>query len=299
MYSRINGNVQQKGTVREGGGMNSWSFGGAIDVAPNLSIGITLNFFSGSYTYDREYSEIDSKNFYTVFPNDFNYWTYTNTIKSDLSGFNALFGLMYRSPGKYKIGATVRIPTTYEISETFTDDGFSEFDNGETRSASNVGETKYKVVTPLVISGGISVQPIDWLLLAGDAEYTDWTQMEFDTDNSDLLDENRLIKKSMRETWNLRGGAEVSIWQIGLKLRAGIEWKPSPWKDDKTENDQMNYTTGIGFMLDESSMVNASYSYGSWKTFRNNYTLNSSIISRTSEELVKTQTISLTFSHRF
>jgi long-subunit fatty acid transport protein len=299
LFPILTDSVQQTARILEGGGINHWSFGGGIDIAKNLSLGVTLNFVSGSYTYDREYTESDSRNVYVLYPYDFNHWIYTNAIKSDLSGFNALFGLMYRQPGKFRVGATVRIPTTYEISETFTDEGTSYFDNSaKPYTASTVGETKYKVTTPLVLSGGLSVQPLDWLLLAGDAEYTDWTQVEFDTDNPVLIQENRNIKKWMRETWNLRGGAEVSIWSIGLKLRAGMEYKPSPWKDDPTSYDQVSYTGGFGFMIDENSSINASYALGVWKTFRDNYYWESTPASRTSES-VTTNTINVTFSHRF
>jgi long-subunit fatty acid transport protein len=297
--SILTGNVQQTGKILESGGLNHWSFGGGIDIAPNLSFGISLNFVSGSYSYDREFTEVDTRNVYSIFPDNFHDWTYTSTIKSDLTGFNALFGLLYRKPGKFQIGGTVRIPTTYDISETFTDDGLSKFDDGFTASfALPAGETKYKVVTPLVLSGGISVQPLDWLLLAGDAEYTDWTEMEFDSNNPDLIQENRNIKKWMRNTWNLRGGTEVSIWEIGLKVRAGIEWKPSPWKNDPSSYDQWAYTVGLGLVIDESSSINASYALGSWKTFRDNYSWGNTPASRTSET-VTTNTINITFSHKF
>jgi long-subunit fatty acid transport protein len=301
LFPVLTDSVQQTAKILEGGGINHWSFGGAIDIAPNLSVGITLNFVSGSYSYDREYTETDSRNVYKssyTFPYNFDHWTYTSTVKSDLSGFNALFGLMYRKPGKFRVGGTVRIPTTYDISETFTDDGVSKFDDGRTASATSGGETKYKVTTPFVISGGISVQPLDWLLLAGDAEYTDWTEMEFDSNNPDLIQENRNIKKWMRDTWNLRGGTEVSIWDLGLKLRAGIEWKPSPWKNDPSDYDQWTYTAGLGFVVDESSSINASYALGSWKTFRDNYFWDITPASRTSE-IVTTNTINITFSHKF
>jgi len=301
LYPVLTDSVQQTAKVMEGGGMNHWSFGGAIDIAPNLSAGVTLNFASGSYTYDREFTESDSRNIYKSsysFPYNFNSWTYSSTITSDITGFNALFGLMYRNPGKYRVGATVRIPTTYDITETFTDDGISKFDDGTNASTASNGHTTYKVTTPLVLSGGFSVQPIEWLLLAGDAEYTDWTQMEFTTDNPDLIQENRNIKNWMRETWNLRGGAEATIFDWGLILRAGIESKPSPWKGDPSSYNQLIYTAGIGLLVDGNSTFNASFAFGSWNTFRDNYVWGSTPASRTSES-VTTQTINVTFSHRF
>jgi long-subunit fatty acid transport protein len=102
----------------------------------------------------------------------------------------------------------------------------------------------------------------------------------------------------MRDTWNLRGGAEFSILDLGFKLRAGIEWKPSPWKNDPSNYDQWTYTAGFGLALDESSSINASYALGSWKTFRDNYFWDNTSASRTSE-LVTTNTINITFSHEF
>lgn len=303
IFPVLTDSVQQTGKVLEGGGLNHWSFGGAIDLAKGLSVGITLNFASGSYSYDRVYTESDSRNVYHstyAFPYNFDHWTYTSTIKSDLSGFNALFGIMYRESGKFRVGATVRTPTTYDISENFTNEGRSFFDDGYSADFSTAGSTKYKVVTPMVLSGGFSVQPVYWLLLAGDAEYTDWTEMEFDSDNPDLIQENRNIKNWMRDTWNLHGGAEITLWKIGLKLRGGIEWKPSPWKSDANTSvyDQLLYTTGVGILIDESSSFDVSFALGDWKTFRDNYYWGNSPASQTSE-LVTTKAINITFSHRF
>jgi long-subunit fatty acid transport protein len=122
--------------------------------------------------------------------------------------------------------------------------------------------------------------------------------VEFDSNNPDLIQENRNIRNWLRDTWNLRGGAEASIWSIGLKLRAGIEWKPSPWKNDPSDYDQMIYSAGIGYEVDESSSFNISYALGNWKTFRDNYFWGSGPASRTSES-VTTNTVNLTFSHKF
>jgi len=294
LFPVVTDSVQQTGKVMEGGGLNHWSFGGGIDIAKNLSFGVTLTIISGSYSYDRGFTESNLRGVYRTF----DHWTYTSTINSDISGFNAIFGLMYRELGKFRVGATVKLPTTLDVSETFNDEGISYFNGFQPASFSSSGETKYKVTTPIVLSGGISVQPIDWLLLAGDAEYTDWTQIEFDSNNSDLIQENRNIKNWMRDTWNLRGGAEFSILDLGLKLRTGIEWKPSPWKNDPSTYDQWNYTAGLGYAIDENSTINASYALGSWKTFRDNYYWGLTPASRTSEQ-VSTSTVNITFSYKF
>jgi long-subunit fatty acid transport protein len=150
----------------------------------------------------------------------------------------------------------------------------------------------------MVLSVGASVKPTDWLLLAGDAEYTGWTDMEFDSDNTFLIQENNYIKKWMRDTWNLRGGGEVTLRNYGVKLRGGIEWKPSPWKNDPSSYDQIIYTAGVGVMIDENSTVNASFALGAWNTFRDNYYWGNTPASRTGEQ-VTTSTVNITFSYHF
>jgi long-subunit fatty acid transport protein len=158
------------------------------------------------------------------------------------------------------------------------------------------------VTTPYVLSGGISIQPLDWILVAGDAEYTDWTQMEFNTNNAALIAENSRIKNEMRATTNLRGGIEVSLFSLGLKLRAGIIDNPSPWKGDPSSRDQVYYTGGIGLQLDERTALNAAYAYGTWKSLRTNYSYinGSGVIQYVgTDETVTTSNLNLTLSYRF
>jgi long-subunit fatty acid transport protein len=310
MVSLVNGNVQQTLNILEGGGLNHWTFGGAMDVGPNLSVGVSLNFASGSYSYDQTVNENDTKNLYpaSIHPNDFNQFMYENTINDDISGFNALFGLMYRNPGKYSIGVAIRTATTYDISETYGESASSQFKTPDASGnysyfyPSTGNSTKYKITSPYVLSGGISIQPLDWLLVAGDAEYTDWTQMEFNTNNTDLIKENSLIKNEMRATTNLRGGIEVSLFKLGLKLRAGIIDNPSPWKGDPSSRDQLYYTGGIGLQLDERTVLNAAYAYGTWKSLRTNYSyLDGSGVTQYvgTDEAVTTSNFNLTLSYRF
>jgi long-subunit fatty acid transport protein len=302
----VTDSVQQKGTVSEGGGINSWSFGGAIEIAKGLSLGLGVNYLSGSYTYDRVYTESDSRRVYllNLKRTDFNRFEYESTINSDINGYNVLIGLMYNKQGRYKLGLTVRTPTYYDISEDFSDIGTSLFYNlvdGQNQYYfRQTGSTKYTVKTPMILSAGASVQATDWLLVAGDAEYTDWTQMEFTNDNPDLIDENRVIRDVFRATTNLRGGAEISLLNYGVKLRAGVVYNPSPYKGDPTSYDQLYYTAGIGGALEDNVFLNASLAFGKWNSFRDNYYLSGldTPASRTSESIT-TNSVNVTLSYRF
>jgi long-subunit fatty acid transport protein len=304
LYPLVKDNVQQEGVVREGGGLNNWSLGGAIDIAKNLSLGAGFNLLSGSYTYDRVYTENDSKGLYQTYDpkarkTDFDRFRYQSTINSDISGYNMLIGLMYRKQGRYKIGFTVRTPTSYEISEDFSEVGTAWYDNGDRYEMKKPGSTKYNVRTPVVLGGGASFQVTDWMMLAGDAEYTDWTQMEFTNDNPDLIEENRVIRDVMQATTNLRGGAEFTLFDLGLKLRGGVVYNPSPYKGDPKDYDQLYYTAGLGIVVDENVLLNASYAIGKWKTYRDNYYVPDLTPPSRTNESVNTQTLNVTLSYRF
>jgi long-subunit fatty acid transport protein len=299
LFPLVTDSVQQESSVMEGGGLNSWSFGGAIEMAKGFTLGVGINILSGSYTYDRVFTETDARNVYRAWPYDFNRFRYESSVTSDISGYNVLIGMMYRKQGRYKIGFTVKTPTYYDISENFSDAGESWFKNGDYVQKKNPGSTKYTIKTPPVLSAGASVQASDWLLLAGDAEYVDWTQMEFTNDNPDLMDENRVIRDAFRATTNLRGGAEFSLLNQGIRLRGGVVYNPSPYKGDPSSRDQIYYTAGIGATVDENVFVNASLAFGKWNTLRDNYYLSGMDTPSRTAEAVNTSTLNITLTYRF
>jgi long-subunit fatty acid transport protein len=295
------GQVQQMISFLEGGGLNHWTFGGAMDIGKNLSVGVSLNFASGSYSFEQNFIEK------AVNQPDFSQLTYETSYNDDISGFNALFGLMYRKPEMYSFGIAIRTSTMYDINETYSENFISQFKTpdayGQTSYSSPTGllSTKYKVSTPYVLSGGISVEPLEWLTLAGDAEYTDWTQLEF-TNTSDpaLLDENTRIKNGMRATTNLRGGFEITLINIGMKIRGGIIDNPSPWKGQPSSYDQLYYTAGLGFALDERTTLNAAYAYGTWKTSTTGFSdLEGDSYHLGTSESITTSNLNLTLMYRF
>jgi len=308
LVSLVKGNVQQSAIVREGGGINHWSFGGAIDIARDVALGASLNIVSGRYSYDREFSEDDARNLYQRLPGEslgrFDHFSLVSIINGELNGVNGLFGLMYRRAGKFQLGLTVRTPTSMSITETFSDEAQSRFDpnaNGtvDRFNVSFDGKTEYRVITPPMFGAGISIRLRDWLMVGGDAEYIDWTQIEFDSSNPDLLAENRLIQRLFRPTTNLRGGIEVSLWDQGVHLRGGVIWKPSAYENDSPEFDQLYYTAGIGIQLDNRVTLNGAYALGAWKTFRDNYSIAGIPSASRTNESISTNNLNVTLTYRF
>jgi long-subunit fatty acid transport protein len=291
--SPIMDRLTQSGTVTESGGLNNWSIAGAVDIAPNTSVGLTVTYVAGSYRYDRSYLEEDKANIYATSPFDFGQLDIEDFIDGDISGVNAKFGLMYRIPERFRFGLTVKTPTAFTIKETYGTSATARFDNGDKTTYTSDGTTEYDVRTPWVLGAGASVILKD-LLLSADAEFTDWTAMEFANASSDLLSMNKDIKSTFRSTWEFRFGGEYDIAGSGFRLRAGYGLRPSPYKGDPSDYDRTTISGGAGMLLGGSVMLDLAYTHTAWKNYRTNYNATSRV-----DEALTWNTFLATLSYRF
>ena len=298
--SPITNRVTQGAKVVEGGGLNNWSVAGAMDIARDLSLGVTLTYVAGSYRYDRNYEETDPAGIHNLFPFDFSRITIDEYIESDISGVNATFGLLYRIPDRFRLGFSVKAPTAFSVKERFGVSARSYFDNGDIMPSDSPFETSsnstYDIHSPWVYSGGVSVI-VNNVMLAADVEYTDWRELEFVRANPDVMAQNNEIRKIFRETANLRGGIEYDLFGLGVRLRGGFIYNPSPYLGDPKSYDRKTITGGLGIMLAATTMLDVTYARGWYETFRYNY-IQGDISSRTDEQIT-TNTFLLTFSYRF
>lgn len=294
--SPITGKISQIAKVVEGGGLNNWSVAGAVDVAKDLSLGVTLTYLSGTYRYDRNYSEEDRGHNWDTFPYDLSRLTVDEFIEGDISGGNAKFGLLYRIPDRFRLGIGIKTPTTFTIKENFGTTARATFDNGDIyptdKPFETTGSGQYDVVTPWVFTAGFSVMFLN-LMLSADIENTDWTQLKFENANADVIAQNKDMKTIFRGALNYRAGFEFDFTG-GVRLRGGFMYFTSPYANDPSSFDQKYITGGIGFLLGPSTMLDVAYARGWWDTFRTNYDSSS----RTDEKIT-TNTVMATLSYRF
>ncbi|HLX12259.1 MAG TPA: outer membrane protein transport protein [Bacteroidota bacterium] len=283
-YTPFRDSLQQRGNVLEGGGVNNWSAAIAAEAARNLYVGVTVTFISGSYSYARDYNEIDTLDKYNVANYDTNFalssLNLSQSINSELSGFTATLGMLYKFGNKSRFGLSVKLPTWYSVRENYDTFGTSVFDVPDT--AGNYSYTydspfsqRYDVTSPFVFSAGASTDIAD-LMIAASADYTDWTQMSFSSQDFDVSQLNANIKNTFQSTLNLHIGAEydvASITDFGLRLRGGYAYLPSPYKGDPSSFSQKYITGGIGLIFEDAIGLNFSYVHGTWDTYHVNYSV--------------------------
>ncbi|HAP36653.1 MAG TPA: hypothetical protein DCQ28_12210 [Bacteroidetes bacterium] len=311
-YTGIQKNVNQSAEKKESGNLGQWSFSGAIDIEENISFGVSLNIYSGTYDYTRTFLESDNKNLYTYNPSQaisadsaylrFNKFYYDSYLNAELSGSNITMGLMYRSDF-FRLGLIGKAPTSIKVKEHYTNEGESVFDSNSAWSDKNPAskysfsaDNEYTVNSPWIFGVGGSVYVVEQLLIAADIEYSDWAQIEW-ADNFDLEKGNTSLQSKFRATTSVRLGAEFDIPSTDVKIRGGYSLTPSPYKNDPSSFDQTMYTGGVGILLQRNVLLNGAVAFGSYKSFRNQYSFPSNT-SRT-DESVSTSLVNFTVSYRF
>ncbi len=301
--SKIKNNVTQSGTVIEGGGLNNYSIGAAVEAGPNVFLGLSLNVLAGSYSYNRDYFEDDFNQLWSTIPFDFTSLSLHETVSDDIAGFYAKFGLLYKYAPNSRIGIAIKTPSWISVHETYSQRATSQFDSvsqiGNSFQYQIDGKDDYDATTPFVFSLGASYA-IQNLMLTGEVEYTDWTQMEFRNAPAGVMDYNTTIKSEFQPTANLHVGAEYELVPGVFQVRAGFAYLPSPYNGDPSDYAQKYITGGISFALQNSMIIELGYAHGMMKNYISNYNypvngVQSSIVN----EDITTNTVLGTISYRF
>lgn len=246
----------------ESAGIYSWSFGAAVDIAPGVSIGGSLNFLSGNYLYELELDADDT----TGIDPGIAGLSYRDSLDSDYFGVAGKIGLLARIGKQIRIGATVDVPLNFSVDEYWIQDSYYLYDDGTNESANDDGVFSYDISRPFRFGGGISACLLPGAIISADALYTDWTQTKYsDPPSEDISNED--FKDNYRDALQLRIGGEYAIPSMGLRIRAGYLFDPLPYTPESTkiDSDRRFVTVGLGMMLGRILSLDVAYMRGFWK----------------------------------
>ncbi len=230
------------------GSIYAWSFGGAVYISPNISLGGSFVFLTGEYSHELM---LDAGEF-----------GYDDTIERDYYGFSGKIGVLAKLSKHVSFGATVTLPTILEVDEYWTQETIDYSENKT--SDYGDGYTPFDIKLPFEFAGGLAFH-FGRLLLAVDLQYADWTQTEYseppaeDVSNDDFND-------FYRDTFQVRIGGELLIPVINSKVRAGYLRDPIAFIPNKEpDNDRDFLTLGFGTVIDKVLELNVAYLRGMWE----------------------------------
>ena len=252
--------------VDESGGIYSWSFGTAVDIAPGVSLGGALNFLSGDYAFEFELYADDTEE---IDPEIYGI-SYRDTIDSDYFGVEAKIGLLARLGKQIRLGATIDVPLVFSVGkydEYWSQRTYEDYDDETYYLAFEEGYTpEYNISRPFRFGGGVAACLLPGAIVAADVLYTDLTHTEYDDPPSKSISNDDFVE-DYRDTLQVRAGVEYGIPGMGLRIRGGYLYDPLPYTPEGIEidTDRQFITAGIGMMLDRVLSLDIAYMRGFWK----------------------------------
>ncbi|MEI8135584.1 MAG: hypothetical protein WCH46_11020 [bacterium] len=310
-----NGGLLQTGTVTQQGGLYAIRLGGAIDVAPNISLGATLNYFTGSFDYRRVYTESDVNNVFSRTdsnpPGGFKSATITDTRHQTQDGFSLKLGFLATPNEHVSFGLTVETPQVFAIIDKFQRTGSSKFNFAsystldpklDVQDLNAPVQNDYTLTTPLRVGGGLSL--MGWgATVSVAASYSDYSQMRYSEASTDLSDLNDAARNDLGGVLTWKVGAEYVFKPIGLMLRGGFSSEPSAYKSDPTNYGITCLTFGLGLLLSPSVITELSYKQTSNRTdhlvYGGQNTAGSDVQAIVNQDDVVTSQVMLSFSFRW
>jgi long-subunit fatty acid transport protein len=279
--------VNQSWREFESGSLNLWTLAAAVDVSPNASVGLGLNFWTGGTNFESTTRVVDINNVYDssnlyVYEDpsdpqfvfevpDFESQTVFNNLDLNITGFNLKGGALFKIGPIMQLGATISTPVEYKVKEDFFSDTLQVYDDGFEENYSIADENRlfeYRIRSPWAFTGGASLHLLNFVF-SGDVEYNDWTQVRYTGDFADNV-ANRQIRETYRPTARLRLGGEFNLPFTGMTVRAGYFRDPSIRQDRPSQEDKQFYSAGIGFLVDRQVKLDVAFVHGFWKQFNTN-----------------------------
>jgi long-subunit fatty acid transport protein len=266
--------VRQNWSEIEEGSLNNWVFAGAVELAPNFSLGAALNVWSGTDDYQFSFIETDTPfDLYT-----FNKFRKDNTVTSTFTGYNLKVGGMYRPISNFRLGFTVATPVTYTVKDKWRDSERTTFDDNTTDEVTDRGNIEYKIRSPFTFGAGASLNVAN-LLLAASVENTDWSQARYTTDppftDVSKIEANEELARKYRNTTRYHLGAEFTFPLIDLQVRGGYFYDPTPLGEDFFEGGRIPkdanrefFTAGVGIFLDKQVRLDVGVISGRWTDYK-------------------------------
>ncbi|MGD8747851.1 MAG: outer membrane protein transport protein [Balneolaceae bacterium] len=235
--------INQDMELTERGALGEYSAFMATEVFKNFSVGASIGYLDGSYSYRRDFLESDQQNDYNAQFIDSNQDGTADTdidnilshdkIDADIQAFSARMGFVYKPTEELSIAASYEFPSKLDITENYNTTITTTFDNGIQFEDDAPGRFKYKITRPQRLKSGVTLKNLDKLTFSASAEavfYSD-ARIDFKELSLNSLESsiNSAVRNNVRDIVNWRTGIEYQL-NDQFAARAGYAYFPSPQK---------------------------------------------------------------------
>ncbi|MDZ7659340.1 OmpP1/FadL family transporter [Fodinibius sp.] len=267
--------INQDFELTERGKTGEYSLFLATEFLENFYVGGSIGYYSGTYTYRREFLESDRQNDYNATfidsdgdgnpDTDIDNILSEDRIDAEIQAFSARLGIIYEPIPDFRLAASYEFPSKLFIDEEFNTIITSTFDNTIQFSDDAPGAFSYTITRPQRIKAGLTFKGIPKLTLSGSAEVIAYSDAEIDFDELDLNplenDINSTVRSAFTDVINLRGGLEYET-NNSFTTRLGYAYFPSP--QDGIDSERQFISGGFSAVLTKGLTFDFGLQYSFW-----------------------------------
>jgi long-subunit fatty acid transport protein len=245
-----------------------------------VSLGASFSYMTGDFSRRFRWQAEDVNGL----SQNYDEYVLSTLSSADVSGLRAkVGGLFYLADGL--TGALV-----VETPTTLTFDGSEQVSEALDGIGSDPAVTYFsdEVDLPFSFGAGLSYTPMDFLLVAADAVYTDWSEMTYA--GPLYLGDSSGRRAAYEATTDLRLGAELTVPSWPLRLRGGYGTQPLAYRGLEVDKDRAYFTLGAGVLIDTVLAIDLAWMSGSYERSGIGYDFS---------EAVSTNTFVLEGTYRF
>jgi hypothetical protein len=277
-FTDVAGMPYQQETIQQEGGQNQWNFSYGVNVGDKYYLGAGLGVASINYAAQKSYREEFSDD--PLF-----HFNLNESLQIRGSGVNFTAGMIARPVDYITLGITAGTPTWYNLTDTWSADMNSSWDNfeyeqgvflNEESSGTDIIVSEYKLVTPWRVGAGATFFIEKSGLITVDVERINYGAARYEsrTTGVDYNSDNERITSLYKSTTNIRLGGELRV--DAIRLRAGVGQMGDPYSTQQNGISQAIrlYSGGIGYRSDKF-FIDLTYQHSTTKGSYRPYTVDS------------------------
>ena len=246
------------------GGIGIWSFGTSIYISKRILIGGSLDFWQGNSLNELDVTATDITNI----DRELARFRYQDEIDRQYSGIGGRVGLLAHLTDQISFGLTLVAPVELGVDEQWYESTVAVYDDGEETNDTVSGVQAFDIERPFEIGTGVAVKLFNkQLILAGDVQFTDWTQTRYDPAPAEDISQDN-FEEFYATTFQVRLGAEYQIPVIATHIRFGYLRDPIPFRYTQVDTHDF-LTAGVGKIFEDSLKLDVTYVLGGWAQQRN------------------------------
>lgn len=278
--------ITQDAEITHTTNMGEYSFFFGTEFQKDLFVGVSAGLTSGTYTYRRDFLELDDQNDYNYnfIPSDvseqgtdINSILTHDEIDAEIVGFTLRSGIIYKINPKVNVGVSYLLPSTMVVRESYYSSIRTELDDGSTPFQADFAsgeDYEYRIEKPGQLKAGIALNNIGRFNFSASAEMIDYSNLKLDLisgndldfeaevslrDNEESLED--FMASSYQRVINLKAGLGFAI-NDAVDLKAGYGYLPA--KSKVYEADRNVISGGFSAKVTESIVLDVSGQYSFW-----------------------------------